>query len=496
MSNDRGTADSRRTGARFAVAFAVLAALCVWALLPGLETAAFTSPDEYRALSVSKFHTPLFSALYRLVLGWVGLGEPQAILLTASLGLLVLVSIVLISTVEGHPLAGILAAGLLALQASWVLHARTAYPCMLASLLLLASLHTLVRWECSRSRIQFWVASLLAAAAVSAYLPSYAVVAGLGLGATAPLPSWRERVVTICRWCTLTLLWWIVITALLTSRETGSLDLPLAWAEFSRFRKITALFVEAGVAPIVRTWGVFLRQEGISGLALPLAILGLWRPGGGPFCRFAAWVGLFSLGVYSAMAMAGAHTYYVRHLVLFLPFLTIGAGHFLSRLPRRALVPAVIVLCAACLGGIARVHEHTFSIEPIRLWCARHGVAETALATAVDLEQGVRPKQRRELPFTLVGYPFGRVLIQWPAVEELYRTGQIEYVLTSGTGTKASLGLDDARLATAKAVMSWPHPYHFYGHPFSTDEQRARFTDFALYRLADVLGRPKVDGDD
>ncbi|RIL05496.1 MAG: hypothetical protein DCC75_11630, partial [Proteobacteria bacterium] len=168
-------AESRSNLKHYAVLLMLLviaAGLRFW----NLEGAKFLSPDEYRALYQSKFHTPLFSLLYAVPKMLWGPSEESIIRFTAALGILSLLLVYVLAAKIWSARAALLSAALLSCSATHVFFSRSGYPAILLSVLFLAAVTLLLRGIDSERRLSLILSAIVLAASPLVYLPAYALL--------------------------------------------------------------------------------------------------------------------------------------------------------------------------------------------------------------------------------------------------------------------------------------------------------------------------------
>jgi len=113
----------------------------------------------------------------------------------------------------------------------------------------------------------------------------------------------------------------------------------------------------------------------------------------------------------------------------------------------------------------------------------RHQLKLSQIATNLDISIPESPKEHQELPYILEGYPFGKMVLDWPRIEHLAASGPTEAIITSGIGTYAALGLEDLALQGRQPLECIEHPYILFGHPFYAMNRAPEVAEICLFRI-------------
>ncbi|HEV8375588.1 MAG TPA: glycosyltransferase family 39 protein [Candidatus Polarisedimenticolia bacterium] len=188
------------------------------------------------------------------------------------------------------------------------------------------------------------------------------------------------------------------------------------------------------------------------------------------------------------------HPNYPRYLVYLTPLLCLCMAYTLARAERRfggGLVVVVLVVYAALsLPKVWETISHTFKIEPITQWLDRRKIPKERIATMLDLRENGVTGESTEVPGEKVDPPWGYYRIDWERMKTLYEQGRIRFLMTSGLGTKSTVGYRDGILASIKPLKTWAHPLRFRNPENMVDSNRLpdeKVQDFSLYDLGDIF---------
>ena len=427
---------------------------------------------------------PWFSIIYSIPQKFFGSHQYVVLYTSALLGsLVVAIGTALTMSALGRKVT-VLSGALLVCNGALVHFARSGYPVSLATLLMLLSalfMHLYLIASCSKRGWLYLTAAAQALATLS-YIPAYAGLIGLlamlGLGyAHSQKPAqrfFRDSLFLIASTLTVYLLLICAISICLT----GQISLGAYLYKISQFGTQTAT-IASGVAfenllqaiCDLTYWQGAITATLLAGLVTSLILKSqvLSRQ----ILCFIGYSGAAST-VYVLNGFIGLHTVYARHLALFLPFFLILAAYALSIWCKNS---KVFVAVSALLIGLSAYGAHkvvysTYRTSPMLADLDTLKVDVHRIATKVDLHHStIRTTHVPTSKFN------SQIQINWELLHQHYRSGDVQYLLTSGLGGNSRIGHNDPAISTTKPIKSWPHPYR------ATRSHDERIQDFELYDL-------------
>ncbi|RIL00801.1 MAG: hypothetical protein DCC75_13890, partial [Proteobacteria bacterium] len=206
-----------------------------------------------------------------------------------------------------------------------------------------------------------------------------------------------------------------------------------------------------------------------------------------PQVKFIARLLFLTYVIYTSAGMFGAHTLYARQYLHLLPLLAPFAASRLageSHTHRPMFLKLIFVLLLFHSAHSALwLGYNTFRAAPMLDMIERHQFKLSQIATNLDLAIPESPREYQELPYILEGYPFGKMVLDWPKIDQLPASGSTEAIITSGVGTYAALGLEDLALQGRQPLECIEHPYNLFGHPFHAMNRNPKVAAICLYRI-------------
>ena len=471
--------------------------------LSDLSGTRFTTPDEFRTIFFSKFQTPFLSLTYQIGAILLGPGQEAAIYFTAILGTLCIWLTYTVGKEIGSWRSGLVAAALFSVNGVALRYSRSGYPVMLQTLIILFAMLCILKYLKKNETRHLRIVAVFLPLAFFTYLPSYAPVCALivTLGIALVQSGIPKKGIALVIISLVLYAFGVGASFILADIliETGSLDLTLYVHSVGRFNAITKLFVSS--SPLL-LFEPFIESLSVGGVTLSAALLAavilrvrktvLGTSSVGE--RFIIHFIIIAYILFTVTGFCKAHTLYARHYAYLMPFYCILAGqHFadLSKVNHPVFVKSVLaIILLAGIPSSLSVINATFKVRPITTWFSERQISLSSVVTGVDLsssDSGVEGYQSIKLPVTVIGYPYGRLGIEWTEVEKLYRSGQAQYLLTSGIGTSSTIGLQEPRLQVVQPLIEWPHPYSFYGHPFYPNPREGKFSPFRIFDLATIF---------
>lgn len=451
-----------------------------------LRGARFTEPDEFRTVIMAA-DTPLFSLMHRIPAAVFGVTHATALATNGVIGALAVVLTYFVGTRVAGRTGASFAALLLAVSTIDVRYSRSGYPCVLATFCLLFAVMKITEGvEKVPRKMHFAIAGVAAASAFMAYVPSYAACVALPILAVWALARLGTRKKDIARsigaFAFAGIGTALVIVSLFTAILSGRVQIFGYLDELARYKSSTQSFIDPQTTTLGAFFGEWSRLDGILVCAtiILLAVVGaafLWRttrPSARLFVAFPA----LAAAIYGGTALAGLHTLYPRHFVFTLPFLLIFSGVALSNIRPRWAAQAILVALVGVSGyRSCLLAAQTFTIEPILRFIGSHGIRLSQIASMVELHNpGDREKTKR-LPYFYTQPNRTAPMIDWEQVTRMRRDEGVRFIMTSGLGSRSTLGYDDPVLKKLVPLATWPHPYR------SKNSDNRTLQDFALYSL-------------
>ncbi len=208
-------------------------------------------------------------------------------------------------------------------------------------------------------------------------------------------------------------------------------------------------------------------------------------------------------GFFLLMVFFGVHTIYERHWVWLSSFYSFSVALvFLEVLEtQRALrrrVGAILLLGLILVftGESYAVTQETFKITPMRNWIDKHGIQKKEVLASwwqlnfrgdtqsvSTVPGGFATEGRvKDRAYWYLDNP--RFRVQWDPIYRAYQAGLCRYLVTSGMGTKSSIGQEEM-LKGVRPLAEWPHPYAIHSRRPYYDGSVTN--SIRIYRLDDVF---------
>lgn len=470
----------------------IFALFGLFLFLSSIGDARFISPDEYRTIYFSKFRNPFLTFAYRPVLFFFGERQSVVIATSATFGLLSLFLTYLVAKEFLNERAALYSVFLLFCNGLFLHYSRSGEPCGLLSVLCLLASLELIRALKARNAMALRLGAACLALSFFTYIPAYAFIVGAVIAFARERRNERKDAAILCVYGILSALGFIVLDLFV---ELGKVDLAAYFAQLSKFDELTQIFTTDMGTSVIESYLEVARWSGplVGGILLAGFIYGITRIRSGETSasRFMALTTVLAASVYTVFGLAGKHTFYARHLVHLLPFFCLLGGEFLDYLSRRTRSGIIFGVVAASgllsVSPISVVLANSFKVRPIIEFLSEKNISQREVATALDLRDGAAQRLTTDVPAKLQGYPYGRLLIDWPKLETLHRDHGIRYLLTSGIGTFATVGMNEDRLKSTMPLARWPHPYRIFGQPYYPRPKDGPYTDIELYDLNEVF---------